>query len=99
MLIAWFVATCCCGSASLGLVGEKAAMLCQFLIIFVILFYVQYSGLLSAWWSGRPVLLSCQLMCWIAFFNILFGFCLCCMTCCFGTMTIAAVFIKEPGDQ
>lgn len=92
MALAWLLVACC-SACLFAVVGEKAGNVCQTLVCIFVVFYVIDSGLLGAWWSGQPVKLSCQLMCWIVFFQLLLAACLCCMTVCFGTMTLAAVFV------
>jgi hypothetical protein len=92
MVIA-YLAACCCSVPLVACVGEKSAALCQFLIIFFIVFYVIDSGLLSSWWSGKNVYISCQLLCFLVAIQIASFLCVCCLCLCVPTLYMSAFFV------
>lgn len=88
---------CCCGGVIRQVAGDQKAAAVSLCLSVGMLFYIWYSGIWHAWWSGDPGLgLACRIMCWWVLVLIVFWisvlFCLCCAV---GVLFGAAIIIQN----
>jgi hypothetical protein len=88
---------CCCGGVIRQVAGDQKAAAVSLGLSVGMLFYIWYSGIWHAWWSGDPGLgLACRFMCWWVLILIVFwASFLCCLCCAVGVLFGAAIIIQN----